>query len=86
MSINRWMDKEAEVHLYNGISFSHKKNTFELVLMRWVNPKPDFFFKDVRMLVHWRRILGSLDRQKREEAKILVEAKDETGVGNLNME
>lgn len=49
-------------------------------------PKAWFFFKDVRMLVHWRRILGSLDRQKREEAKILVEAKDETGIGNLNME
>ena len=62
------MDKEAEVHLYNGISFSHKKNTYELVLMRWVNPKPAFFFfKDVRMLVHWRRrILGSLDRETKE--------------------
>ena len=25
MSINRWMDKEAVVHIYNGIVFSHKK-------------------------------------------------------------
>ena len=27
MSINRWMDKEAEavVHIYNGILLSHKK-------------------------------------------------------------
>ena len=25
MSINRWMDKEAVVHIYNGILFSHKK-------------------------------------------------------------
>ena len=25
MSINRWMDKEAVVHIYNGILLSHKK-------------------------------------------------------------
>ena len=25
MSINRWMDKEAMVHIYNGILFSQKK-------------------------------------------------------------
>ena len=25
MSMNRWMDKEAVVHIYNGILFSHKK-------------------------------------------------------------
>ena len=25
MSINRWMDKEDVVHIYNGILFSHKK-------------------------------------------------------------
>lgn len=61
------MDKEAEVRLYNGISFSHKKNTFELVLMMWVNPKPAFFLKDIRMFVCWRRrILGSLDGETKE--------------------
>ena len=26
MSINRGMDKENVVHIYNGILFSHKKN------------------------------------------------------------
>ena len=31
------MDKEAGIHIYNGILFSHKKNTFEFVLMRSVN-------------------------------------------------
>ena len=25
------------VHIYNGILFSHKWNTFESVLMRWMN-------------------------------------------------
>ena len=25
MSINRWMDKEGVVHIYNGILLSHKK-------------------------------------------------------------
>ena len=25
MSIDRWMDKEYVVHIYNGIFFSHKK-------------------------------------------------------------
>ena len=26
VSINRWMDKEYMVHIYNGILLSHKKN------------------------------------------------------------
>ena len=25
------------VHIYNGILFSYKRNTFESVLMRWMN-------------------------------------------------
>ena len=34
------MDKEAVVHIYNGILLSHKRNTFESVLMRWTNLEP----------------------------------------------
>ena len=33
MSINRWMDKEAVVHIYNGILLSHKKEHI------WVSSK-----------------------------------------------
>ena len=32
MSIDRWMDKEAMVHIYNGILLSHKKEHI------WVSP------------------------------------------------
>ena len=34
------MDKEVVVHIYKGILLSHKKNTFESVLMRWMNLEP----------------------------------------------
>ena len=36
------MDKEAVVHINNGILLSHKKEfeSFELVLMRWMNLEP----------------------------------------------
>ena len=37
MSISRRMDKEAVVHIYNGILLSHKKSAFESVLTRWMN-------------------------------------------------
>ena len=40
MSIDRWMDKEAVVHIYKGILLSHKKEQFESVLMRWMNLEP----------------------------------------------
>ena len=40
MSIDRGMDKEVMVHIHNGILLSHKKNTFESVLMRWINLDP----------------------------------------------
>ena len=40
MSIDRWMDKVV-VYIHNGILLSHKKkNTFESVLMRWMNLEP----------------------------------------------
>ena len=33
MSIDRWMDKEVEVHIYNVASFSYKKKYI------WINSK-----------------------------------------------
>ena len=41
MSIDRWMDKEAVVHIYTMEYYSViKRNTFESVLMRWTNLEP----------------------------------------------
>ena len=40
MSIDRGMDKEIVVHIHNGILLSHKRTTFESVLMRWMNLEP----------------------------------------------
>ena len=34
------MDKEAVVLIYNGILLNHRRNTFESVLMRWMNLEP----------------------------------------------
>ena len=35
------MGKEVVVHIHSGILLSHKKrNAFESVLMRWMNPEP----------------------------------------------
>ena len=36
MSIDRWMDKEA-VYIYMEHYSAIKRNTFESVLMRWMN-------------------------------------------------
>ena len=33
------MDKEVVVHIHNGL-LAIKRNAFELVLMRWMNPEP----------------------------------------------
>ena len=40
MSISRKMDKKTVVHVHNGILLSHKRNAFELILMRWMNIEP----------------------------------------------
>ena len=40
MSINRLLDKEVVAHIHNGILLSLKRNTFESVLMRWMNLEP----------------------------------------------
>ena len=34
------MNKEVVVHIHNGILLSQKRNTFESVLMRWINLEP----------------------------------------------
>ena len=34
------MDKEVLVRIHNGILLSHKRNTFESVLIRWMNLEP----------------------------------------------
>ena len=35
-----FMDKEAVVHIHNGILLRHKKNISESVLRRWMNLEP----------------------------------------------
>ena len=40
MPISRRMDKEAVVHIHNEILLSHKNNSFESVLMRWMKLEP----------------------------------------------
>ena len=37
MSIDRWMIKEAVVHIQNGVLLSRKKNEMESVVMMWMN-------------------------------------------------
>ena len=39
MPINRQVDKKAVVHIHNGI-LAIKTNTFESVLIRWMNLEP----------------------------------------------
>ena len=34
------MDKEVVLNIHNGILLSYKQNTFESVLMRWMNLEP----------------------------------------------
>ena len=38
--IGKRMDKEALVHIHNGILLSYKRNIFESVLMRWMKLEP----------------------------------------------
>ena len=34
------MEIEIVVHIYDGILISYKKNTFESILMKWMNLEP----------------------------------------------
>ena len=37
MSIDRWMNKEDEVNIYNGILLSHKKNEIVASAATWID-------------------------------------------------
>ena len=39
VAINRWVDKEDVVYLYNGILLSHKKNEIMPLSATWVDLK-----------------------------------------------
>ena len=39
------MDKKVVVYIYKGILFSHKKNAFDSVLMRWMNLEPIIYIE-----------------------------------------
>ena len=34
------VNKEVVVLIYNGILLNHKRNTFDFILMRWMNLEP----------------------------------------------
>ena len=34
------MDKKDTVHIYSGIQLGHKRNTFESVVVKWMNLEP----------------------------------------------
>ena len=40
MPVDRRIDKEVVVHIYNGILLSQKMNKLESVLVRWMNLGP----------------------------------------------
>ena len=37
MSINRWLNKEDAVHIYNGVLLSHKKNEIMPFAATWMD-------------------------------------------------
>ena len=46
MSIDRWMDKDAVVYIYNGILLSHKKKCIWVNSKRWMNLDPIIRVRD----------------------------------------
>ena len=53
MSKNRWMDKEKEVHIYNGILLSHKTE-WNWVICKDVDEQPPWrFIKKLKVWLSW---------------------------------
>ena len=55
------MDKEVEVYIHNRIYSAIKRNTFESVLMRWLNLEPIIPTKSNVFLVLALCVLGRKD-------------------------
>ena len=61
MSIDRWTDKEAALHIYTMEYYSAmKRNTFESVLIRWMNLEPITQKDKYHIVMH---IIWNLGRQ-----------------------
>ena len=64
VSIHRQMNKKAVVHIYYGILLSHKRNTFESVLTRWMNLEPIIQSKSERekQIMYTNTYIWNLER------------------------
>ena len=47
MSVDRQMDREDVVHIYNGILLSHKKNNGMPLAVMWMDTKGHVFYESV---------------------------------------
>ena len=56
------MHKEVVVHIHNGVLLSHKRDTFESVLMRWMNLESIIQSEDEAggqaSLISWHNYIG----------------------------
>ena len=79
MFINRWMDKEDVVHVYNGILFSYRK-FFPVVTYgcaSWTTKKAENQGIDTSELWCWRRLLRVPWTARRSNQSILKEINPE---------
>ena len=58
------MDTKSVVQIYNRIMFGYKKNTFESVLMRWMNLEPiiQSEVNQKKKILYVNVSIGSLER------------------------
>ena len=66
------MDKKAVVHIHNGILLAIKKNTFESVLMRWMNLEPLIWSEVNQKEKHQYSILTHIYMQFRKMVMITL--------------
>ena len=66
MAIDRGMDKEDVVCIYNGILLSHTRNSFESALMMWMKLEPiiqsEVSQKKKKQLLHINPYIWNLER------------------------
>ena len=77
VSVNRWMDKEAVAHTYNGTLLAHRKNGVLPFVATWMDLK-DIVLSEISQTEKDKQVCYHLDVDSKDNKLVKITRKKQT--------